>query len=93
MAGDSHICALYNMWLLLELYGAAVAGTVVPSFSLLIACTHRWVGGLRDTASALPVNGTMLLSGVATLAPTAYLSLAPLLLWLFGDSSSGTSST
>ena len=82
------------MWLLLELYGAAVAGTAVPSFSLLIACTHRWVRGLRDTAvSALPVNGTILVSGVAIPAPTAYLSLAPLLLLLFGDSYSGTSST
>ena len=65
--------------------------TAVPSFYLLIACTHRWV---RDTAvSALPLNGTTLVSGVAIPAPTAYLSLAPLLLFLFGDSSSGTSST
>ena len=49
---------------------------------------------MGDTAvSALPLNGTTLVSGVAIPAPTAYLSLAPLLLFLFGDSSSGTSST
>ena len=93
-AGDSHICTLYPMWLVLKLYGAAVAGTTVISFSLLIPCTHRWVRGLRDTAvSALPLNGTILVSGIAIPAPTAYRSLAPLLLLLFGDSSSGTCST
>ena len=70
-AGDSHICTLYPMWLVLKLYGAAVAGTTVISFSLLIPCTHRWVRGLRDTAvSALPLNGTILVSGVAKPAPT-----------------------
>ena len=59
-AGDSHICTLYPMWLVLKLYGAAVAGTTVISFSLLIPCTHRWVRGLRDTAvSALPLDGTI----------------------------------
>ena len=82
------------MWLLLELYGAAVTGTAVPCFSFIIACTHRWVRGLRDAAvSAFPVNGTILVSGVAIPAPTAYLSLAPLLFLLFGYCSSGTSST
>ena len=80
------------MWLLLELYGAAVTGTSMPSFSLVIACTHRWVRGFRDAAvSALRLNDTILVSGMAIPAPTAYLSLAPLLLLLFGDSSSGTS--
>ena len=82
------------MWLLLELYGAAVAETAVRSISLLIMCTHRWVRGLGDTAvSVLPVNGTILVSRLAIPAPTAYLSLALLLFLLFGDSSSGTCST
>ena len=68
-----------------------MTGMAVPY--LLIACTHR-VLGLQDTAvSALPVNGTILVSGVAIPAPTAYLSYAPLRLLLFSDSSSGTSST
>ena len=81
------------MWMVLDFYGTAVAGTAVPSFSLLIACAHRWVRGFRDTAvSALPVNGTIFVSGMATPAPTAYLSLVLLLYSLFGDSSSGTSS-
>ena len=57
--GRSHLRPL-PMWLLLELYGAAVVGTLVPSFSLLIVCTHRWVRGLRDTAvSALLLDGTI----------------------------------
>ena len=71
----------------------ALSAYSVPALSFVILRTHRWVRGLRDTAvSALPLNGTILVSGVAILAPTAYLSLAPLPL-LFGDSSSGTSST
>ena len=57
--GRSHLRPL-PMWLLLELYGAAVVGTLVPSFSLLIVCTHRWVRGLRDTAvSALLLDGAI----------------------------------
>ena len=62
-----------------------------PFICSLRAHTVGYVG--CDTAvSALPVNGTILVSGVGIPAPTAYLSLVPLL-FLFGDSSSGTSST
>ena len=94
VAGDSNVYAPYPVWFILALDGDAVAGTTVPSVSLLLTCTHRWVRRLRDTAvSALPVYGRILVSGVAIPAPTANLSLAPLLLLLLGDRSSGTSST